>query len=545
MKRRILISNPWTKFQGVCQLLAASAILCANANAGVSGQPDTSLNGTGFKILEYRTESKQSVERQNWNQVILDAYLEDDGNILVLGISKNIVTRGDSSFSWEEEHDVAVIARYNEDFELLSDGVTDNRFINNSGIFTPNGNHVIIRSDIVYPNKQLKQFNLDGSLNTLFASGGTFTDANNLTGDAMRFDREGRLMMYNSSNGLTRLLANGSPDPTFGEAGTSATPESGSGVDVIQADDGAYYVIVNNGNILRYLASGGLDTNFGNEGVLDSVTSSTRVSGLAPMPDNGVVTLVNNSQGTSAKLVHFGPDGSIVSESAGLSESLLLQDGTHVAQLGYGRGANLYRLEDDRILISVNWQGTTPAWQVLGYQLFGLFNPDLTRDSSFDGDNGLILNENIYSVSNQLPVTRRKLMMDHQGRILMVTDFGSFNNDNISNGMAAWGVIRLMGSSDGNGGGQTTENPLDNQDYHAASTGWRRSSWLGDYFAGAMESLDRGWIFHRSHGWRWIQPTGMALTGFFIYDPELGWLWTRQDFYPYAYSPVTGWHPLF
>ncbi len=452
--------NRWAIRSWGAGLAGAAALLCSTAlQAEISGEADTSLNGSGFKLLEYRTPSRADVETRNWNNNIIGAAVHADGSVLILGVSSNLVRMGDESFGWDEDHQVAIIARYDGDLNLLGDGVTDTRFVVN-GLFTPDANKAIAFGDSGGGPRRLRQFNLDGALDETFATGGSFQDVDNLFGSGfitpslpMVFDSAGRLLVYSPGVGLIRFLSTGSLDANFGTAGVAGTSESGSGVDIAQAGDGAYYVMLNDGRILRYTAAGALDSGFGTDGVLTSGTGVTRVSGIAAMPDNGVVTVVNNDQGTSARLVHFSATGAVVNESSTLSESFQLGDGTNAIQLGYGGGASLLGLEDGRVLLSINWVGRTPAWQILGYQLFGLFNADLTPDTDFDGGNGLIVHESFASFSSQLPVTRRLLTRDNQGRILFVSDFGSNGNSGITDGMATWGVARLMGSSDGEGGG--------------------------------------------------------------------------------------------
>lgn len=436
-------------------LAGMMSMLGAYAQADISGEIDTSLNGSGFKLLEFRTESMETTEHRNWNNPVLAAAAHADGSVLVLGMTK------------AANGDIAVIMQYDENFEQGMLGETGTQFVY-SGVFSPDANKVLTLGGGA--DRWLHRYNLDGTLDTGYADdgelagdGGIFGSGHFKPSTAMKFDSDGRLLVYTANAGLARILADGTPDNAFGAQGLADAPAgiSSAGVDIAQAGDGAYYVMLNNGDILRYLPSGALDTGFGIDGVLGSGTSSSRVSGLVAMADNGVVTVVNNSQGTSAKLVHFSPSGEVESESGIFSESFSLSDGTNLIQLGYGAGANLMTLDDGRILVSIGWQGRTPSWNVYGYQLFGLFNSDLTPDTGFDGDNGLVIHESIPTTNTSNPMTSRLLTTDSKGRILLVTHTGSFDNDNITDGMATWAVARLMGSWEGEGGGGTEDTTPD------------------------------------------------------------------------------------
>lgn len=459
----------------VYPLIGIGVMLSAYAQADISGEVDASLNGTGFKLLEFRTESTEMTEHRNWNNRVLAGATHADGSVLVLGMTK------------AANGDIAVIMQYDEDFEQGMLGETGTQFVY-SGVFTNDANKLIALGSSG-TGRNLYRFNLDGTPDTGFADNGAFSDTEGNLGSGfattstpMRFDSEGRLLIYTAGVGLVRMLPDGSLDSSFGSDGIAATPlactnplmptSCYSGTDIAAADDGAYYVMAStsysSGALLRYTSSGVLDSNFGDNGLLDSVTNSYNVSGITTMPDSGVVTLVNNSQGTQAKLVHFGPDGEIVSESVPFQENL----NDSVTQLGYSQGANLHRFEDNRILVAVNWTGS----DFNSYQLFGLFNSDLTPDTSFDDDNGLVIHEAIPATNSSHPVTNRLLAQDNKGRILLVSHTNSLGNDNITDGMTTWAVARLMGSWDGESGGGGTEDTTPNAFSFTAKTDVARDS---------------------------------------------------------------------
>lgn len=63
---------------------------------------------------------------------------------------------------------------------------------------------------------------------------------------------------------------------------------------------------------------------------------------------------------------------------------------------------------------------------------------------------------------------------------------------------------------------------------HYDSDGWHQQSSIGQLFPDYFP-----WIFHREHGWWFMEPIGN--TSWFIYDPTFSWLWTNSQSYPFLY----------
>jgi len=62
-----------------------------------------------------------------------------------------------------------------------------------------------------------------------------------------------------------------------------------------------------------------------------------------------------------------------------------------------------------------------------------------------------------------------------------------------------------------------------------AQAGWRRSDWLGNFFANSSS-----WIFHEILGWLYVSRDGSG--GYWLWSPSRNaWLWTSSDAYPYMY----------
>ena len=64
---------------------------------------------------------------------------------------------------------------------------------------------------------------------------------------------------------------------------------------------------------------------------------------------------------------------------------------------------------------------------------------------------------------------------------------------------------------------------------------WYNLSWFGHYY-----SAPDNWIFHVSHGW--LYRSAPDLSSIWLYDQELGWVWTTQTDYPFLYQHSSqGW----
>jgi iron(II)-dependent oxidoreductase len=59
--------------------------------------------------------------------------------------------------------------------------------------------------------------------------------------------------------------------------------------------------------------------------------------------------------------------------------------------------------------------------------------------------------------------------------------------------------------------------------------GWRWMDWFG-YFAAGPEP----WIYHAEHAWMYA--VGTSAASLWLWTPDLGWLWTADEVYPFLYS---------
>ena len=66
------------------------------------------------------------------------------------------------------------------------------------------------------------------------------------------------------------------------------------------------------------------------------------------------------------------------------------------------------------------------------------------------------------------------------------------------------------------------------------NTGWIESSWFGIY----LDEFN-GWIYHLSLGWLYMD--GNSASGHWLWDEQLGWIWTSEDVFPKFFHETKGW----
>jgi uncharacterized delta-60 repeat protein len=156
----------------------------------------------------------------------------------------------------------------------------------------------------------------DGALDPAFGSGGEVTTG---TATAMVADTSGRIV-YGAGSKVTRLLPDGSPDPSFGTDGsTTALPitiyeiASAPNGDIVVAGETPAPGPVDpysGAAVIRLLPDGALDPSFGQGGVATIFPAgesrgSTAIDDLAVLPDGSVLTLFER------QVVRLGPEGSL------------------------------------------------------------------------------------------------------------------------------------------------------------------------------------------------------------------------------------------
>ena len=66
--------------------------------------------------------------------------------------------------------------------------------------------------------------------------------------------------------------------------------------------------------------------------------------------------------------------------------------------------------------------------------------------------------------------------------------------------------------------------------YQFIGNGWRRLDWFGDY----VPMGEEGWIWHNQHGFFFV-PQDALPENIWLYAPDMGWLWTSSEVYPFFY----------
>ena len=91
--------------------------------------------------------------------------------------------------------------------------------------------------------------------------------------------------------------------------------------------------------------------------------------------------------------------------------------------------------------------------------------------------------------------------------------------------------IKLLSSTSGlafDSSPHPWEDKIDGLTYHSGD--WIVSDWLGSFHPGMYP-----WVFHAKHGWLYI-PETRPTSGNLFWHPELDWLWTGDDLYPWFYQ---------
>ena len=215
-----------------------------------------------------------------------------------------IVAAGEVSFPSTSGLDFSefVVARFNANGSLdasFGDGVTGQVVTDFGGttnsasnlVLQPNGAMVVsgkpIGSQPGFDHTDIARYNANGSLDTSFGSGGKLTLAGVDVGQGLARQADGKYVLVGNVTETTvpatarfllkRLNADGSPDTTFGNAGTvdTAFTESATANGVALQGDGKIVAVGTrafsanpNFIVARYNANGSVDATFGSDGNL-------------------------------------------------------------------------------------------------------------------------------------------------------------------------------------------------------------------------------------------------------------------------------------
>src|SRR5690554_1409013 len=245
-------------------LALSCSFLLMSSNALAFNSPsdlDSSLAGRGATLLEYRHSGLDPDSFRSWNHPTFAAHVNNDGSFTIVGTTE-IACDDCGAFSTERK---MVIIRFAADGSYVGEGVTDSSFLY-AATFSRDGNKVFGVGEASYLNGVLRKFNLDGSLDTSFGEGGSYDDVDNrlpLT-PALFIDNENRLLVgYHHEKGLSRFLPNGTLDTSFGIDGSTGPDIDRNGADIVQTEDGHYYVMTSGRFVLKYDNNGQLVSSFG------------------------------------------------------------------------------------------------------------------------------------------------------------------------------------------------------------------------------------------------------------------------------------------
>ncbi len=182
------------------------------------------------------------------------------------------------------------------------------------------------------PNSTLTVFRLgaDGTLDATFGEDGLVQLEPQATasqqGTSMVLEPDGRIVVAGSRGNrllMVRLLADGTLDQQFGNAGVVVGPEGAGDVRLVRASDGRYRVSITDAadwpdstcRIVAFAADGTLDQSFGTAGIVDAapdLTDVTRCQALAIQPDDRLLVAggVGHGGDASGLLVRLLRDGS-------------------------------------------------------------------------------------------------------------------------------------------------------------------------------------------------------------------------------------------
>lgn len=447
------------KHMSAGMLLSCSFLLVA-PHALASNTPsdlDVSLAGSGSTLLEYRHSGLEPDIFRDWNHPAFATYVNNNGSFTIVGAT-DIACDNCGDFTTERK---MVIVRFAADGSYIGEGVTDSSFLT-AAAFSHDGNKVIGAGEVSFNNRVLRKFNLDGSLDTSFADGGSYADVDQRlpTVPAIFIDRENRILVsFHREKGLSRFLPDGTLDTSFGVDGSTGAGTlnyasyENPGADIVQSDDGHYYALTKGVSgspyILKYDESGQIVTTFGNSGILEM--QEEHVHRIVALPDNGVATITSNYQGQQAKVLRYNSDGELEAESPVIAQN---SSDTGYIQLGVGQGGQIYQVNDEHLLTAITWLGRTASWQMTTRTLFAMWNiddltPVLSFDDGVDDNNNGIRVHDVFGFDSSNPLTSQQLTQDAQGRFVLIGHTGANGQDNIQDGVASWAVVRLLGDSDG------------------------------------------------------------------------------------------------
>ena len=318
-----------------------------------AGTLDASFNLTGIALTDINTSLDGA----------LAIAIQPDGKIIAAGSSLGSGSTG-SDFA---------LVRYNSDGRLDTSFGTSGKITTDFGMGLDTAKAIAIQADgkIVAAGSTLggtffglamARYNLDGSLDTSFGTGGKVSTTPGLSdfANSIAIQADGKIIVGSTASagfGLARYNTNGSLDTTFGTAGKVTTAiyvvpgyDSLSAI-VIQAD--GKIVAVGSANptfdfaMVRYNANGSLDTTFGTGGKVTTDIGGIDSGKAIAIQSDGKIVAAGTGGASGSALVRyntngsldttFGTGGKVTTVTAGSLEyayAVVIQDDSKIVTVG-------------------------------------------------------------------------------------------------------------------------------------------------------------------------------------------------------------------
>ncbi|WP_328874619.1 calcium-binding protein [Streptomyces sp. NBC_00287] len=255
-----------------------------------------------------------------------DLALQPDGKIVTVGLSQDAGWLT-TDFSLMRHHtDGSIDTSFGNGGEVLTDFDGGEDYAH--AVTLQSDGKIVVAGRSELPGEgwhfTVARYAADGSLDTGFGDGGRlrteFGSASEAHAVAVQSD--GRIVAAGEAGGrfaLVRYLADGTPDPAFGDAGRVTTPfEAGGayGYDLALQSDGRVVVAGSAGSggadfaLARYNTDGSLDGGFGNGGrVTTAFAGEDLARGVQVQPDGRIVAA--GRSGFDIALARYNTDGSL------------------------------------------------------------------------------------------------------------------------------------------------------------------------------------------------------------------------------------------
>lgn len=311
------------------------------------------------------------------------------------------------------------------------------------------GDGKIISAGTAGGNLALTRHNLDGTLDTMFGSGGRVVVGPSGWVNALALQGDGKIVAAGvtpQGSGeflVVRFLADGTLDSSFGTGGY-VTTAIGSGSDsalavAIQPDGkiiaaGKSWEPQQVSALVRYHADGSLDASFGTGGIVTtSVGPSSGISDIAVLSDGKIVAAGHTTNG--------GSDFAVLRYHAnGLLDSSFDGDGVAVTEIGtMSSAAYALAVQADGKLVAAGSRDTAENRELALVR----YDVDGSLDTSFDGD-GIVTttlpNAEIHAVAMQMD--GKIAVAGRSGGVDLDFFLARYNSDgSLDAGFASGGVL--------------------------------------------------------------------------------------------------------